>query len=89
MNLSQIPDATYVSFKGKKFLHKACAHAGFCEKCADEINRLNQDGPICRGKINGMVKIFQLYKLSLIYYLFTLLFTTSSIIIIISFLFLL
>ena len=89
MNLSQIPDTTYVSFEGKKILHEGFAHAGFCGKCANGINRLNQDCLICRGKINGMVKIFQLYKLSLIYYLFTLLFTTSSINITISFLFLL
>ena len=31
-------------------LHEGFAHAGFCEKCANEINRLNQDCPICRGK---------------------------------------
>ena len=39
-------------------LHEGFAHAGFCEKCANEINRLNQDCPICRGKINGVIKIF-------------------------------
>ena len=40
-------------------LHEGYAHAGFCETCANEINRLNRDCPICRGKINGIVKIFQ------------------------------
>ena len=47
--------------KERKFslLHEGFAHAGFCEKFANEINRLGQDRPICGGKINGIIKIFQ------------------------------
>ena len=41
------------------FLHDNFAHAGFCERCANELHLSNRKCPICRGKINGIMKIFQ------------------------------
>ena len=41
------------------FLHYNFAHAGFCEQCANELHQANRECPICRGKIDGIMKIFQ------------------------------
>ena len=40
-------------------IHGGTAHCDFCEKCATELSRLNHECPICRGKIDKIVKIFQ------------------------------
>ena len=40
-------------------LHESYAHAGFCESCANKIHQLKHDCPICRGKIVGIMRVFQ------------------------------
>ena len=47
--------------QGENFalLHESNAHAGFCESRANRLHQLKHDCPICRGKIVGIMRVFQ------------------------------
>ena len=40
-------------------LHDQCVHAGFCHTCANHLFELKANCPICRSKIDGILKIYQ------------------------------
>ena len=40
-------------------LHDDFVHGGFCQTCANRLLSMKADCPICRGKINCVLKVIQ------------------------------